>query len=126
MPMFLAADVQAPRAWKINPFVDMGKTTVEILDRGEETPRYPPVSGHPSGDMPYSAPSEVSQVSAAMIFVANHRFTPSGVSFRYSSRREPIPATDLQMRGGGFYGHLKKENTFSCWKTLPCVVFRVL
>lgn len=49
----------------------MGKTTVEILDRGEETPRSPPISGHPSGDLSSSAPRKLSQVNAAMGFARN-------------------------------------------------------
>lgn len=62
-----------------NQPVGMGKTTVEVLDKGEETPRSPPVSGHPSGDLSCSAPPEISQVNAAVIFVAEYHFFSEAV-----------------------------------------------
>ncbi|CAM9915421.1 unnamed protein product [Ectocarpus sp. 6 AP-2014] len=43
----------------------MGKTTVEVLDRGEETPRTPPLADRPAGDiLPSQATPKVSQATA--------------------------------------------------------------
>lgn len=45
----------------------MGKTTVEVLDRGEETPRTPPLADRPAGDILASqATPKVPQVKRKM------------------------------------------------------------
>lgn len=78
----------------------MGKTTVEILDKGEETPRSPTRSVDPACDISGSSPPKASQVKGTVLHNVEIDILNKRTSLLLQSRRVrrslPFPITTFK------------------------------